>query len=100
MSQAIGSLDQGWRCWRGEGLAESDLADPPPRSIRGGIPLCWPCFGPPPKEAPFAELKQHGFARTSVWALDSSASGDVEDGVKAVFSASLLSSSQQLLIPS
>lgn len=69
------------------------LASPslPKRSIRGGIPLCWPCFGPAPKEEPFAELKQHGFARTSVWTFDAAASGDVDDGVKAVLSAFPLS---------
>lgn len=46
MSQAIGSLDQGWRCWRGEGLAESDLADPSssqhPRWNPPLLAMLWP----------------------------------------------------------
>jgi glucose-6-phosphate 1-epimerase len=35
--------------------------------IRGGIPLCWPWFGPHPSD-PLA--KAHGFARTREWTLD------------------------------
>lgn len=35
------------------------------KSIRGGIPLCWPWFGTPKDE----NLPQHGFARTSMWQL-------------------------------
>ncbi len=36
-------------------------------AIRGGIPLCWPWFGPHSK----GEIKgNHGFARQSVWQLD------------------------------
>lgn len=59
-----------------------------PKAIRGGIPLCFPCFGPPPKGVDkFAKLAQHGFARISTWTLDESSSGDTQDGqgVKAVF---------------
>lgn len=41
------------------------------RAIRGGIPICWPAFG-----ASNAELPQHGFARTSMWALASSSEID------------------------
>jgi len=32
------------------------------KPIRGGIPICWPQFGP-------GKLQQHGFARISVWQL-------------------------------
>lgn len=36
-------------------------------AIRGGIPVCWPWFGM--HDNP--ELPQHGFARTSLWTLES-----------------------------
>ncbi|MCW8953578.1 MAG: D-hexose-6-phosphate mutarotase [Sulfurimonas sp.] len=44
------------------------------KSIRGGIPVCWPWFGTPralpsgrmPKDE---SLPQHGFARTAMWKL-------------------------------
>lgn len=36
----------------------------PGRSIRGGIPVCWPWFGP---HATRAEEPRHGYARTSPW---------------------------------
>jgi D-hexose-6-phosphate mutarotase len=40
------------------------------KAIRGGIPICFPWFGPRsgPKSDPPAP--QHGFARTSAWKLD------------------------------
>ncbi|KAK4703300.1 glucose-6-phosphate 1-epimerase, partial [Phenoliferia sp. Uapishka_3] len=54
-----------------------------PAAIRGGIPICWPIFGPPDKEDErFNKMKQHGFARTCKWSLDEQAS--VGDGDKAV----------------
>ncbi|KAK4227238.1 galactose mutarotase-like domain-containing protein [Podospora fimiseda] len=38
------------------------------KAVRGGIPLVFPVFGPPPSAPhPTANLPQHGFARTSVW---------------------------------
>ena len=39
------------------------------RGIRGGVPICWPWFGPSPERVGFGKV-QHGFARTSVWQLD------------------------------
>ncbi len=36
----------------------------PGKAIRGGIPVCWPWFGPHPSSA---QAKAHGFARTSAW---------------------------------
>lgn len=36
----------------------------PGKSIRGGVPICWPWFGPHPTEAKFPG---HGFARTVPW---------------------------------
>jgi len=34
------------------------------KAIRGGIPVCWPWFGPHPTDT---TLPNHGFARTSLW---------------------------------
>lgn len=39
------------------------------RGIRGGIPLCWPWFGPAPARVG-AGKPQHGFARSMHWQLD------------------------------
>jgi D-hexose-6-phosphate mutarotase len=36
----------------------------PGKSIRGGVPICWPWFGP---HAVDAKLPGHGFARTVMW---------------------------------
>jgi D-hexose-6-phosphate mutarotase len=38
----------------------------PGKSIRGGVPLCWPWFGPHASEAAYPG---HGFARTIPWSL-------------------------------
>lgn len=38
----------------------------PGKSIRGGVPLCWPWFGPHATEATYPG---HGFARTIPWLL-------------------------------
>jgi glucose-6-phosphate 1-epimerase len=38
----------------------------PGKSIRGGVPLCWPWFGPHASEASYPG---HGFARTIPWTL-------------------------------
>lgn len=38
----------------------------PGKSIRGGVPLCWPWFGPHAAEASWPG---HGFARTIPWSL-------------------------------
>lgn len=39
------------------------------KPIRGGIPLCWPWFGPSPARVGSGK-PSHGFARTSLWTLD------------------------------
>ncbi len=36
----------------------------PGKSIRGGVPVCWPWFGP---HATDAKLPAHGYARTVMW---------------------------------
>ena len=38
----------------------------PGKSIRGGIPVCWPWFGAHPSDE---SKPAHGFARTSIWTL-------------------------------
>ncbi|KAI9726819.1 MAG: hypothetical protein M1828_000675 [Chrysothrix sp. TS-e1954] len=37
------------------------------KPVRGGIPLVFPVFGPPPKDHPTSSLPQHGFARNARW---------------------------------
>ncbi|KAF1984971.1 galactose mutarotase-like protein [Aulographum hederae CBS 113979] len=37
------------------------------KPVRGGIPLVFPVFGPPPKNHATSSLPQHGFARSSRW---------------------------------
>jgi D-hexose-6-phosphate mutarotase len=41
------------------------------KSIRGGVPVCWPWFGPHPAGG---ALPSHGFARTVDWRVTASAS--------------------------
>jgi len=45
----------------------------PGKSIRGGVPVCWPWFGPHQTETGFPG---HGFARTVPWQVESSAALD------------------------
>lgn len=47
----------------------------PGKSIRGGVPVCWPWFGPHATDASFPA---HGFARTIPWELVES--GENQDG--------------------
>jgi D-hexose-6-phosphate mutarotase len=37
------------------------------KAMRGGVPVCWPWFGPHPEEPD--EKPMHGFARTQVWTV-------------------------------
>ncbi|KAF2749779.1 galactose mutarotase-like protein [Sporormia fimetaria CBS 119925] len=47
------------------------------KAVRGGIPVVFPVFGPPPKDHTTSSLPQHGFARSSRWEfLGKSASED------------------------
>ncbi|MGL4205456.1 MAG: D-hexose-6-phosphate mutarotase [Aeromonadaceae bacterium] len=57
------------------------------RGIRGGIPLCWPWFGPSPERVGLGK-PQHGFARTSTWQLD----GISETGENTLIHLSLCAS--------
>ncbi|ORY75674.1 galactose mutarotase-like domain-containing protein, partial [Leucosporidium creatinivorum] len=68
--------------------SKSSVHGSDPAAIRGGIPICWPVFGPPNTEAyegVYSKLKQHGFARTSTWTYSAEESGSDGEGEKAVF---------------
>ena len=41
------------------------------KAIRGGVPICWPSFGP------WSEGAQHGFARVSTWSVKTVTSDSV-----------------------
>ncbi|CAK9139332.1 unnamed protein product [Ilex paraguariensis] len=55
-----------WRNDRGEELlfTSSKAIFKPPKSMRGGIPICFPQFGN------CGSLEQHGFARSKIWTID------------------------------
>ena len=71
--------------WRPKSQAEpvvwvSDLAKyGAGKSIRGGVPVCWPWFGPHATEKAFPG---HGFARTVMWQVTGSAT--LADGATQV----------------
>lgn len=44
-----------------------DASYAPGKSLRGGIPICWPWFGAHDERA---DWPAHGFARTSMWQLE------------------------------
>ena len=37
------------------------------KAVRGGVPVCWPWFGPHPSDR---SKPQHGFARTQLWTVE------------------------------
>ncbi|PKI16997.1 D-hexose-6-phosphate mutarotase [Colwellia sp. 12G3] len=41
------------------------------KAIRGGIPLCWPWFGPNDKQTEEIKAASHGFARQLPWKVES-----------------------------
>ncbi|KAK6521290.1 hypothetical protein TWF506_001514 [Arthrobotrys conoides] len=57
------------------------------KAVRGGIPLVFPVFGPPPEGTAVEKLPQHGFARTSKWNLLGRAE-DEEGSVRVDFGLS------------
>ncbi|KAK6905329.1 glucose-6-phosphate 1-epimerase [Kwoniella mangroviensis CBS 10435] len=59
------------------------------KAIRGGIPICFPIFGPPPSSPPeYASLSQHGFARNQIWKFEKTVM-DRPEGVSLRFTAPL-----------
>ncbi|RVX72281.1 hypothetical protein B0A52_04485 [Exophiala mesophila] len=63
------------------------------KPIRGGIPLVFPVFGPPPATHATGKLPQHGFARNSFWEFLGKSSSEslgrkADDSVKLDFGLS------------
>ena len=63
------------------------------KPIRGGIPIVFPVFGPPPKNHATSHLPQHGFARNNYWEFLGKSSSEslgrkADDSVKLDFGLS------------
>ncbi len=52
------------------------------KAIRGGIPVCWPWFGPDPKGL---QRPNHGFARNHLWSVADTASNETETRIVLQF---------------
>lgn len=52
------------------------------KAIRGGIPVCWPWFGPDPKGL---QRPNHGFVRNHLWTMLNTATTDAETKVSLQF---------------
>jgi glucose-6-phosphate 1-epimerase len=52
------------------------------KAIRGGIPVCWPWFGPDPKGL---QRPNHGFVRSHSWTVLNTAATDTETKVSLQF---------------
>lgn len=52
------------------------------KAIRGGVPVCWPWFGPDPKGL---QRPNHGFVRSHLWTIVSTATTDTETKVSLQF---------------
>jgi D-hexose-6-phosphate mutarotase len=50
-----------------------------PRPLRGGIPVCWPWFGPHPNDG---TQPAHGFARTALWQVAHAAAADAAASIR------------------
>jgi len=63
------------------------------KAVRGGVPVVFPVFGPPPADHATSALPQHGFARTSRWEfLGKSTSEDALDASSVKLDFGLYSS--------
>ncbi|KAF2874503.1 galactose mutarotase-like domain-containing protein [Massariosphaeria phaeospora] len=85
-----------WKSGGGENLWLSEKAAlDGSKAVRGGVPVVFPVFGPPPKEGhATSKLPQHGFARTSRWEfLGKSTSEDALDTSSVKLDFGLSSSS-------
>ncbi|KAG6851054.1 hypothetical protein H0H93_002946 [Arthromyces matolae] len=60
------------------------------KPVRGGIPVVFPCFGPP-SHPDHAKLSQHGFARSETWTwnaivMDNEAALDPTEKIRGLYS--------------
>lgn len=70
-------------------MSETNKFQPGGKAIRGGIPICFPQFGP------YGDLVQHGFARVSDWRIrDSYVANDTS--VSAIFGLSSETGGEQV----
>lgn len=53
------------------------------KPVRGGIPLVFPLFGPPPSSGPLSSLSQHGFARNARWEFLNTSTSESERAPKS-----------------
>jgi glucose-6-phosphate 1-epimerase len=75
----------------------TDASFAPGKSVRGGIPICWPWFGPHEKNAAFPA---HGFARTVLWqVIDTQVLSEGETQITFELDTRLLSHSQKAMWP-
>ncbi|KAI9766630.1 MAG: Lysophospholipase 1 [Geoglossum simile] len=58
------------------------------KAVRGGVPLVFPVFGPPPLEGPTSRLPQHGFARISRWEYLGKSTSESDSSVQLDFGLS------------
>ena len=57
------------------------------KAVRGGVPLVFPCFGPPSSDNGYtdSDMPQHGFARTNRWTRDTRSVTDTADSASVVY---------------
>lgn len=68
------------------------------KPVRGGIPLVFPVFGPPPSTHATSSLPQHGLARTSRWEFLGKSTSESASGARAVGSSSSSSAAADLSV--
>ena len=71
------------------------------RAVRGGVPLVFPCFGPPSAENGYygedsSDMPQHGFARTNRWTRDTRSVTDTAESASVVYSLRVTGGDQDL----
>ncbi|EEQ91363.1 hypothetical protein RJZ56_005624 [Blastomyces dermatitidis] len=84
----LGATVVAWKLAEGEEqlfLSQKAVLDGS-KPIRGGIPLVFPVFGPPPKDHATSALPQHGFARNAYWEFlgKSTSESEGQDGDSSV----------------